>query len=247
MAWERKYTDDQRAAIERCYVDLRWKARRIREEAAAGRLQVVHDGPFLDPFNVPTATIYDYGRRAEKRKAGDLRPELLSKTPADRADSLQRRLVGLVDHELARLEKVQARHPNTELDGEHARKLARAIREIQAFGDPTSKRLPKTPGAQENGRQTEGPTRDDLSGALLAAANRHTPQPANGAPLPVGEQGSVDERINAATPTSINGNAPPHDDTHNGHDDGDDGPSLGVIEAPTGLVAAAVVVGQGST
>lgn len=172
-AWNRTYSDDQRAAIERAGIALRIRPiAEICRMANAGELSAVADGEKLPSFKVPPSSAVSIIRSEERRQAGlQLPSELAAMAPADQAESLRRRLVGVADHELDRIEKQQRMKPKAEVDGESIRKLARAIREIATIPDPRDKRLPTVPGQGRvpgDGSQTK----DDLSGSILKASDR---------------------------------------------------------------------------
>ena len=176
--WARKYTDDQRSAVERAALDLRIRPMTaIKRMAAAGELKPRADAEPLEPFEIPAATVSSIAKQAERRKLGKSMPRDLAKLPArDRAEHLQRRLTGIIDYELERVEKDAKR--GRKIDGEHLRRLARAIRELGTLPDAKDMRLPRTPGDRVpgTGEQPDNRTLDSMAGKLLAASDRHAAQ-----------------------------------------------------------------------
>lgn len=235
--WTSKYGDDERAAIERAWCELRIKPwRAIAEAAARGELRPRADADPLPPFKIPESSARTIALAAERRRAGLTLPaELAKMAPQDHAETLRRRLVGLVDHELSRLEKAQAKTPNKETDAEQLRKLARAIRELGAVPDPTSKRLPREPGQRtpDGGRAPDSKTRDSLAGRALSAVDRTAPRPAPGG-LPL-QEGQREHAPGAADTTS-------HDHDHDHERDDDSEPCSPARGDAAGLVADGVVM-----
>lgn len=172
-AWDPIYTDAQRTAIVYAAVELRIRPyRKIKELAAAGQLRPDEDADPVPPFHIPEATISDMKVNAERRRAGHhLRGELAKLPARDRAEQLQRRLTGVIDHELERLERIQRYKPKAELNARQAMNVAKAIRELATLPDPHEKRLPRTRGEQEAGEQHGTPTQDSLAGKLLRASD----------------------------------------------------------------------------
>jgi hypothetical protein len=172
-AWTAKYSDDQRRAIAHAYCDVRIRPmEKIVRMAAAGELRSDANGELVPPFEIPYSSAVYIAKAAARRKAGKLPPELAKQPARDRAHTLQLRLTALIDVELERLERKQKRQPNTAIDAEQIRKVARAMRELATIPDPSEKRLPRVAGEPDaNGNQPDGATTDSLAGKLLAASD----------------------------------------------------------------------------
>lgn len=142
--------------------------------AAAGELSPEPGGEPLEPFEIPEASVSDIISKAERRKRGELLRQNVATMPAkDRVEHFQRRLSGMIDAEMDRLEKEQRK--GRSLDAEQIRRLARAIRELSTLPDAKDMRLPRTPGDRVpgTGELPDAKTTGGLAGRLLAASNRH--------------------------------------------------------------------------
>jgi hypothetical protein len=169
--WSAVYSEEQRSAIERAYCELRIRPlARIVRMAAAGELSTQPGAEPLEPFTIPYSSARSIGQAAERRKLGRVSHELARKPPRDRAQTLQLRLTGVVDNELAYLERMQARKGRKALDWEQIRRAARALRELATV--PDEMRLPREPGQpRRDGTTPEGATADSLAGRILAASD----------------------------------------------------------------------------
>lgn len=244
--WTAKYTDEQRQAIEHAHCDVRIRpmAKLVRM-AAAGELRSEADGQLVPAFEIPYSSAVSIAKAAERRRAGKtLSPDLAKQPARDRAHALQLRLTALIDTELARLERQQAKRPNSPIDAEQARKIGRALRELATFPDPSEMRLPRTPGQRDvDGDQPDGATKDSLAGKLLAASDASvSPSVRAGTP-------AHDGRINGSEPVSDTSQAAAaHRDntTSAEHDndterDKDEAPCTAPRERVDGLAASGVV------
>lgn len=165
--WEAVYTDPQRDAVERAWLERGIRpARRVAALAAAGELEG------LDPFTIPEATVRDIGRRARKRQAGEVRSALAQLPHRDAINTLRVRLLAASDRELERLERRQ--RAGRDVPGEELRQIARAVRELAALPGPDDprpvppgQRDPARQGPDKRGERNGGPTRGGLAGAIL--------------------------------------------------------------------------------
>jgi hypothetical protein len=227
--WTPVYTDDQRAAVERAYCDLRIRPlREIQRLAKAGELDALPGGERLPGFDVTYSSVRDIGTKGDRRKAGLQLPAALAKIPPrDRAEAMQRRLGAIIDRELTRLERAQVKHPTHQLDAEHARKMGRALRELSTLPDPHDMRLPQTADARES-------KADTLASQLMAASDKNAPSDRintrsaqNGPTQPAGA-GETDTSAGVTTSDDTND----HDDTRSDHDNAHHEHTDGAHDAP---------------
>lgn len=197
--WAPKYTDEQREAVAVAYLDRGVKpASRICDLAAAGQLATAGDANrTLEPFEIPVASVRDIYRNARRRRSGALKSGLTDVPHRDAIESLRQRLVSVADHELARVEKQQARANGKPVDPELLRQIARAVREIAALPGPNDAR-PVKPGDKIPGenRTAGGPTVGGIAGQILSS-HRRTPSSPDHEPRPdlppsTDEQGTTD-------------------------------------------------------
>lgn len=162
-----KYSRDQKDACATAYVDRRLTAREVQNLARDGHLTL--NGQQLEPFEIALAMIYDSGKRLRRQRKGELATGLTDVPHEDAIESLRKRLVSMVDKELARLERAQ---PKGRLDIEYTRQLARAMREIKALGGPGER--PPKPGQRDPKTQqhADGHTVGGLAGQIISSAGR---------------------------------------------------------------------------
>lgn len=245
--WTPIYSKLQRAAIEHAYCHLRIRpASLIGRMARAGELEL--DGERVPAFEIPDASVRYIGKAADRRKAGLAAPDR-DAPPRVRADRMRRRLEALIDQELTRLETATRRKKREDrdpLDGEHLRKIARALRELSTIPAPDELRLPRTPGehAGVGVSKPDGTTRDDMAGSILRASDRMGPSSATNGRQ---HQNDESERINAPAPTETSTPAAP--DAHgpelehqHQHDESERAPGSSERAHIGGLSAAGVVV-----
>lgn len=173
--WDRKWSDEQRAAIIRAFIELHIRPMtKIARMAAAGELSAEAGADPLPGFAIPYGTVVSIGRLAEKRARGErMRPHLAKLPARDRAEDMQRRLTSILDRELERIELAQRKRPKTPADAEQIRRVVRAMKELATLPDYEEKRLPKALGQRDaDGQITEGASRDSLAGKLLAASDQ---------------------------------------------------------------------------
>lgn len=239
--WTPIYSKLQRAAVEHAYCHLRIRpATLIGRMARAGELQL--DGETVPAFEIPDASVRYIGKAAERRKAGLAAPDS-GLPPRVRADNMRRRLEALIDQELTRLEvgsRRKRREDRDPLDGEHLRKIARALRELSTIPGPDELRLPRTPGdhVAPGVSKPDGPTRDDMSGSILRASDRMGPRSETNGP-----EHQSSERINTPAAPATSAPAAPTDDRQDDTtSESEQAPGSSTGERIGGLSAAGVVV-----
>jgi hypothetical protein len=193
-AFERRYSDEQIAAAVHSYLD-----RKIRPAKAV--LKLAREGNLLDRHGheVPAFTMGEGYLRTlvtgeRKRRRGPVKTGGMNalSNPDDVLEGLRRRMIALADSELG----VCERQRQGKRDPEHMRQIARLVREVAALPKPGEGRS-KTPGAKENGVQTEGRTRTGIVGQMLHAHRQGAPA----TELPTTEKTTAEnaaQRINAA-------------------------------------------------
>jgi hypothetical protein len=236
--WLRKYSDRERAALERAGCDMRVRPfRRIVELAAAGRLPVLDGEEPVAAFEIPESTVRAIVRSGDAKRQGlKLRAELARLPADDRATVLERRLAALVDLELQRLEQRALTHQREPIDLEQCRRLARTIRELRAMPAKGTGPAPRAPG-QRAGDGTSAPDKQaspsSLAGQILRASDAHATRTGTGT-----APDSTTDATNTADSTSTTDTTDTHNDTHDAHD----GPGSAPGEVGAGLVAESVVV-----
>lgn len=133
-AFNRIYTDEQRGAVREAHTEQKVRpVRRICEMAKAGEL--TFQGSTIEPFKIPEATAREIIKPARISRAK--RTLALDETPAeDVLDSFRRRLLVLVDTEIARVERESKKRDSSPLDVDYVRKLAAASKEIAKIKNP---------------------------------------------------------------------------------------------------------------
>ncbi len=177
-AWDAKYTEAQREAAAVAYVDRQVRpARAVVQLAAAGDL-IYGDGK-LDPFTISETAIREYASQLRKKRRGTLKSGLTDASHGDAVERLRKRLVSAADHELSRIERMQARNNRTgTADPEHVRQAARMVREIAALpgkNDPrTVKPGMRTPGTKDT---ETGQVNSGLAGKIINAHRKPAQAP----------------------------------------------------------------------
>ncbi len=168
---ETKWTHEQREAVATAYLDRAIRpAKRIQQLARTGEL-----APSLEPFDMPTSTIYDAARQLQQRRAGEA---LRGQTPARTSQTVQglrRRLTIVADRELGILEAEQLKANKTSEPQQRRRitlirELGRAVREIAALPQEGDRGVP--PGQQVGGERGHGdpqPGPNTIAGRAIAA------------------------------------------------------------------------------
>lgn len=209
-AFQEKYTDEQREAVRHAGLDLGIATADIQGMAKAGTLK--HRGVALEPFEIPTSTVYGLIRDERKRREGKDHSALVQMPHVDAVELLRRRMVALLDSETLRMEREQKAKPRTPIDAEHARRMARALREVMAMPPPG--RPGATPGAWVPGEgrpagEAEAKA-NTLKGKLAKALEGGAPQgeaAPSGPILPLGETGTGEATRGAVTEAVGNADA----------------------------------------
>ena len=160
---ERKYSDQQRAALAAAYSQPGVTDKRVAAMAAAGEL-VDADGQPLEPFAIPASTVRDIAR-AERRSAA--RPSLAGVPHGDAIEMLRQRAVDLADAELAAVEAEQA----GKRDAERVRRAIRCVADAARIPAP-----PPPPSRPEPDRDASTPSPDGI-GALIREHRSSPPPP----------------------------------------------------------------------
>lgn len=204
-AWERKYSDEERTALEEAYLDRGIRpVKRIKALAEAGELP--YNGAQLPAFTVPLSTIYDLGRTAKQRRSGVIHSELADGDPDDAIEVIRKRLLSVADHETKRLVKA-AKRDKTPANAKELQGWARALREAAAIPARHQQRLPIQPGlpARDGTREKESATVGTLARDILKA-DQSAPKLSKHRPQPVYRAGSSNAPTD--TPTSPNDHNP---------------------------------------
>lgn len=243
--WDTKWSDEQRKAIVRAFIDLRIRPMtKITRMAAAGELSADAGADPLPGFDIPYGTVVSIGRTAEKRARGEnMRPALRAMPARDRAEDMQRRLTSILDRELERIELAQRKRPKTPADAEQIRKVVRAMRELATLPDFEEKRLPKVLGERADGRATEGPSRDSLAGKLLAASDQSMSPSTRTQATTYGTERQTEDPPRRDEQTLRANDVEQSDDV----DGGDDDAGLSPHEPITGLASDGVLVSAAPT
>jgi hypothetical protein len=174
--FERKYSVDEKEAVIYAYLDRRIRPlRAIVDLAARGEL-VTRDGRQVRPFDLNPNTVKSWLQVAKRKRQGTIRGAAFE-NPEGTIEALRKRLIALADSEIAYLER--KRRGN--VDPEHMRQIARAVREAAAIPVNGQPRGRKPGEVDENGHQPDQHTRGGMAGALLKA---HRSKPAPGPPSP---------------------------------------------------------------
>lgn len=168
--WKRVYSDQQRNALR--YVFF---VKGITNMAQIGRLanagELVFEGRDIPAFPIPAASVRDIINQEKRKRLGKQHSDLVAKPPGDAVETLRRRLTSILDHETARLEKWQEKNTKTPVDAEQIRKLARAVRELDALPGPGERSTKTAPGrGAQQGNGGEAPAKPNTLAGTLAAA-----------------------------------------------------------------------------
>lgn len=177
-AFQQKYSDQQKRAAVAAYLDRGIQPMKsVLAMAKAGELW--HEGARVEPFDMPLSTFRSELKRERMRRVGRIKSQVAKLPAHDAVDQLRVRLVNLAASELDRQEKAKVRDP------EKIRQIARAVREIAALPGAKEGRTHQ-PGQRDPAtqRQNEGPTRNGLAGAILAASRSNGGNEGSPAPEP---------------------------------------------------------------
>lgn len=157
--FERRITNEMRAAVHDAGIARGLTHKRIAELAATGELLAG------EPFDISWEYVGELVRKERKRREGKAASKLALMGPADSVETLRIRLVNLADSEALHLER--AKEGQLDIDrAERLAKLVHAIARIPAVKDERPKRA--LGSRDENGDR--GPeTKVGLGGALLKA------------------------------------------------------------------------------
>ena len=170
--FERRYSDEQIAAAVHCYLDRKIRpAKAVMQLAREGNL-TGRDGRTVPAFSIGESYLRILVTNERKRRRGPVKGGGMNSlsNPDDVLEGLRRRMIALADSELG----VCERQRQGKRDPEHMRQIARLVREVAALPKPGEGRS-KTPGAKENGVQTEGRTRTGIVGQMLHAHRQGAP------------------------------------------------------------------------
>jgi hypothetical protein len=171
VSFAAKYTDKQRDAVGRAYVELGVRPwLRVVEMAAAGELE--WGGERLPPFELKEETARDFGRRWRKRPGAWERPAgpLEDAPPRDAIETLRRDLVTTAEEMLAEIRAL----PPAKRNPRRLREIMRCVREAAPLPGPTEP-SPPAPGEKRDGHRDGGETRGGPAGALIQA-HRESPR-----------------------------------------------------------------------
>jgi hypothetical protein len=204
MTFQRKYSDEQRGAIEQAWGDRNIRpARRIATLAAEGEL--TFDGELVDAFVVSCQTISDIGRRYLRRREKHQQRLIAQQGPKDSVEMVRRRLAIVIDEQLAYVERRQQRNRHHTITGEELRQIGRAARELAALPGPNGEApLTRKPGAHDptSKSKPDGHTRGGLAAQILRA---NEPQPittAQASPPPQHHQHKEQQHSHPHPPTT---------------------------------------------
>lgn len=171
MGWgERKYTDQQRAAVIYHRNVRKLSGNVISDLAKRGELESV-TGEVMLAFEIPHNTVYSLARDARGKERRNEVSVLVHAPAADANEEIRRRLVEIVDRRTTRL--VNDSRRGKTIDADEVKKLARAAREIAALPGyglripPPGKKGSGADPAMEGEQQASATS---AAGALLAAA-----------------------------------------------------------------------------
>lgn len=188
--FDRKYSDDMKAAIVEAVVDRKLTPAEAIAAAAAGELVAG-----LEAFEMPRATAANLATRERQARRGAKADQERKGTPDQRIGRQLRRGLAIVEAQLDQLDRKARRRLLDASEAELLRKMGGALRELQAL----DARVAPSKHTGRGARQAEPDTPDPAAGqaADLERAARATP------PVP------------APGPTSALGLAPaPHQTKH---------------------------------
>jgi hypothetical protein len=161
-AFDRKYSHAQADAIASAWNDRAIRpARRVAELARAGEL-TTPDGDTLPGFEVAEGTIRSLARHARRRRRGQITSPLSEASPRDAIEMIRRRLVNMIDGEMAFEERKRAGNR----DPERMRQLARATLEAARIPGPTAPR-PASPATKDADGRRSGGVSGGLAGPMM--------------------------------------------------------------------------------
>lgn len=165
-AFQQKYSADQKAAVAEAWLERGIRPySHVKALGKAGELTL--RGAKVDPFDMPIGTMTGLIRNERKRRAGNVESPFRNVSPLDAVDALRLELLAVADAEIRWLK----RQRTGKRDPDRMRQIARVLREIAALPGAKEGRTHQ-PGQRDPAtqRQNEGPTRNGLAGAILAAS-----------------------------------------------------------------------------
>lgn len=194
--FQAKYSEDQRETVRRAGLDLGIAPKDIARMAGRGELKL--RGVPMAPFQIPVGSVYGLIREERKRREGKELSNLVNKPHLDAVEVLRQRMISLGDTETLRMEKAQKAKPSAPIDAEHARKMARFLRELAAMpppGRPGPQPGKWVPGEGKPAGEAEAAP-NSMKGQLAAALERGLPggEAAPGDPIPSDLRGGEEER-----------------------------------------------------
>jgi hypothetical protein len=161
-AFDRKYSHEQADAVASAWNDRGIRpATRVSELAAAGEL-TTPQGDRLPAFEIPEGTIRSLARHARRRRRGEIRSPLSEAAPRDAIEIIRRRMVNMIDGEMA----VEERKRPGNRDAERIRQLARAALEAARLPGPTDPR-PASPATKDAEGKRTGGAHGGLAGPMM--------------------------------------------------------------------------------
>ena len=225
-----KYSDEQRAAIEYAGCERRMRPVAIQKMAAKGELPPPtangsHLANPLPAFEIPWSTVRSIIQAGDRRRAGTrIRQELANMQPRDRAHALERRLVALIDQDLTRMERLQAKDAQKPLNADQAAKLANAIDKLLRIGEPDKRHTKRDVTATQIGND---PATTELAGKLLDASSRNAPA----------TNGSISGQLTVEEVLADDSGDGPRDGNDDARDEQDEALCLPQRVRPDGLIA----------
>lgn len=168
------YTAEQREAIEQAYLDQVIRpSRRISDLAELGQLR--YDGEPLEPFHVPQSTVRTIALQAKKRRAGLATSKTAQQPRRTAIETMRRRLMSLVDHEMRRMERQVRGKPRAHVDPQWSGRMADALRKAASLPDESEHGLPLARGQHDprlpNGGPKGGAPLSPMAASIVAAAS----------------------------------------------------------------------------
>jgi hypothetical protein len=161
-AFDPKYSHAQREAIASAWNDRGVRpAKRVVELARAGEL-TDSNGEKVPGFEIPEGTIRSLARHARRRRRGEIRSPLSEAAPRDAIEIIRRRMVNMIDGEMAFEERKRV----GTRDAERMRQLCRAALEAARLPGPTDPR-PPSPATKDAEGKRQGPAYAGLAGPLM--------------------------------------------------------------------------------
>lgn len=180
--------DEKYSRAEKDAVASYWLDRKVRPAAAICRLaeagELEHEGKRLPKFRISEAMVRHEGAKLRKQRHGELRTQLAAVTPRDAVESLRKRLVSAVDHEMQRIEREQqgALLSGDPIDGTRLTKLASAVDRIAKL-PIHDEAIPLPRGHKREAAKASAPLGQSLLNAATGAGHdRDTVEDANASP-----------------------------------------------------------------